>query len=785
MESFSNPATATINKVKSPLEQTLTDAGFGVILDQPRFVLFSKELRDEKQTKVPKQPNGANAGSTIPDTWNTFNTVFDAFVSGAGKFDGIGIILGDHFNTKIVGMDLDHVCDAFSGAWINANAEKAVEGIKTYGEYSISGTGVHFLFLNQDVPEGYKTRTAVTAPFDLEVYEAGRYFTLSGAWMNNERIATDEAGLARICETYLPVRQAKKADRVMQKQARDALTVPTGVGVCDVVEALHRDARFNALYTGCRPFGNESADDLALLNLLVRYIGRDADKIQEEFLKSPHFISKDDYHKQKCLSRSDYLEDSIAKCVNNYFVGYSYDDVGNSDMFVDLYSDQLAYCKEWTDWVYWNGKYWEKKANLRAQQLAKDLSDNFRAKTHEYKGNPARSPELLKVMTKHSQKMRESKAISAMVRLASSRAIISAEAFDSDAMLMNCQNGVFDLRNNRLLKHDSKYFCTNIAGAGYDASATCPQWSEFLQRVLPGEGAEYLQMCVGMAAVGKVYEEAMIFMIGNGSNGKSTIANILSAVFGTYALTLQPDIITATKDGKTPPDFAEVRGKRIVFLSETEEGDRLSTKALKRLSSNETVAARRLYSMPETFNPTHTVFYSTNHTPRIGSGDYGTWRRIKNLPFEYKFTDAEKKTNFAEMVLASEADGIFGWVCEGARMFIENGCKLTTPSFVLEATEEYKENEDIVGQFIREQCILTEDTRLIPTRVGAQELFVAYKAYCKENQSFCKPISDFNNTMLAVEGIGKVNVGGRKSWTGIRFVKSDEPKQLLGKVGTW
>ena len=269
--------------------------------------------------------------------------------------------------------------------------------------------------------------------------------------------------------------------------------------------------------------------------------------------------------------------------------------------------------------------------------------------------------------------MRESKAITSMIRLASSRAVVSADAFDANPMIMNCQNGVLDLRTSTLMAHDPSLFCTNIAGANYNAEAECPKWNEFINKVLPGEGAEYLQMCVGMAAVGKVYEEAMIFMIGNGSNGKSTIANILSAVFGSYALTLQPDIITATKDGKTPPDFAEVRGKRIVFLSETEEGDRLSTKALKRLSSNETVAARRLYSMPETFMPSHTVFYSTNHTPRIGSGDYGTWRRIKNLPFEYKFTDAEKQTNFAEVVLAEEADGIFGWVCEGARKFIENG----------------------------------------------------------------------------------------------------------------
>lgn len=782
MTEFLQPTAKATN---GSIEKTLKDAGFGDILEQPRFVLYKKENRDGKTTKIPKQPNGSNACSTTPATWNTFATVYNAFVSGGSKFDGIGIILGDYFNTKIVGMDLDHVCDAFTGAWTNKDAEMAVAGVKTYGEHSISGTGVHYLFLNQDVPEGYKTRTPATAPFDLEIYEKGRYFTLSGDWISGHKIATDEASLKGICETYLPMRVSSKKDRVVANKD-STMYVPKGIAAMDITDALEKDSRFAALYNGARPLGNESSDDLALVNLLVRYLGRDKAKVQEAFLKSPHFNTKDEYHSRKCTERDDYLANTITTAIANFFTGYSYDDVGNSDMFVDTYHEVLTYVKEWESWAYWNGKYWEKNANLRAQELAKDLSDTFRAKTAEYRSTSVEhDSDILKSMTKHSQKMRESKAISAMVRLATSRAVVGADVFDSDAMLFNTQDGVYDMKNKKLMPAESSYFCTNIAGAGYKEGAECPKWKEFITKVLPNEGAEYLQICVGMAAVGKVYEEAMIFMIGNGSNGKSTIANILSAVFGTYAITLQPDVITATREGKTPPDFAEVRGKRIVFLSETEEGDRLSTKALKRLSSNETVAARRLYSMPETFLPTHTVFYSTNHKPRIGSGDYGTWRRIKNLPFEYKFSDAEKKTNFAEQVLAEESEGILNWVFEGAAKFIENGCKLTTPQFVLEATEEYKENEDIVGQFIAEKCVMGDYTKDTKTwKVGSQELYVAYKEYCKDSGAYTKSISDFNNSMSSVDGVVKINASGKKFWTGLRFKGEYEdytPHSMVGE----
>ena len=78
-----------------------------------------------------------------------------------------------------------------------------------------------------------------------------------------------------------------------------------------------------------------------------------------------------------------------------------------------------------------------------------------------------------------------------------------------------------------------------------------------------------------------------------------------------------------------------------------------------------------------------------------------------------------------------------------------------------------------------------DDSRSTPNRVGAQDLFVAYREYCKDNQSYCKPISDFNNTMIAVEGVSRVNVGGRKYWTGLRFKTDVEVLTATPKVGSW
>lgn len=754
---------------KSELETTLIKAGFELILDQPRFLLYKKEKRDGKTTKVPYTINNTKGASTDPTTWEDFKTVYKAYESGEGLYDGIGIVLGDLFRTKIVGMDLDHVIDAVTGKFTNPEAERAVGPIRTYGERSVSGTGCHFLFLNCDVPTGYKTRSGVDASFDLEVYERGRYFTLSGDWINDMQIAKDQDGLSATCTKYLkkvvkdrPVEITYDTPEIRVAKAR------RGIGI---EAALEQDERFRALYEGKRPLGNESSDDMALVNLLVKYIGRDPSKVTRAFLESAHYKTKDGSHKDKC-DREDYLPRTIESSIESYYACFTFDDVGNAEYFTETFGKELVFVPEWNMWVGWDGKKWVKRAELTAQEKAKQLADINRAKVDEYRSNKTHDDNLLKAMDAHAKKMRSERGISNMIKLARSSALQKANVFDNDPMLFNCANGVFDMRTQTLYPHSSKYYCTNISSVNYVKGAECPKWSAFLDKVLPGEVRDFLQMAVGMAAVGKVYEEAMIFMIGTGSNGKSTIANILSAVFGDYSLTLQPDVIKATRDGKTPCDFAEVRGKRMVFISETEEGDRFSTQALKRLTSNEKQSARRLYSQPEEFDPSHTVFYSTNHKPRIGSGDHGTWRRIKNVPFEYKFTDAEKITSFAQDVITFEGEGVLAWVMEGARMFIENGMKLKTPEIVQAATDDYRENEDMIAQFLEEKALIAPKMtdamgNVCRNEVGGGDFYTLYKEFCKENSAFCKNVSDFNNCISNIPDVIKVNRHGKRMWIGI------------------
>lgn len=100
-----------------------------------------------------------------------------------------------------------------------------------------------------------------------------------------------------------------------------------------------------------------------------------------------------------------------------------------------------------------------------------------------------------------------------------------------------------------------------------------------------------------MAAVGKVYVEALIIAYGEGRNGKSTFWNTISRVLGTYSGAMSADSLTANCRRNVKPEIAELKGKRLIIAAELEEGTRLSTSILKQLSSFKNWQAKRFKAL--------------------------------------------------------------------------------------------------------------------------------------------------------------------------------------------
>jgi putative DNA primase/helicase len=217
----------------------------------------------------------------------------------------------------------------------------------------------------------------------------------------------------------------------------------------------------------------------------------------------------------------------------------------------------------------------------------------------------------------------------------------------------------------------------------------------------------------------------MFILYGTGANGKSTFLNVIMRILGDYAITTYAETFMKRNNDATTNDIARLRGARFVTTTETEQGKRLSEHLIKQATGNDQLTSRFLYGEHFNFVPTFKIFMASNHKPVIKGTDHGIWRRIKLIPFTTTITE-EKMDKSLEQKLMEEKPGILNWLIEGLLRWQKEG--LNTPSIVVNATDEYRGEMDVIGNFIRERCVQKPGAA-----IRARELFRVYQEWCDEN----------------------------------------------------
>jgi putative DNA primase/helicase len=212
----------------------------------------------------------------------------------------------------------------------------------------------------------------------------------------------------------------------------------------------------------------------------------------------------------------------------------------------------------------------------------------------------------------------------------------------------------------------------------------------------------FIRRAVGYSLTASINEQVLFFLYGTGQNGKSTFAETLKHLFGSYMIKATTALYTLNRNGSEPlPEIARLVGKRLVTGSETEEGAKLAESRVKDITGGDTLTGRELYCPAFNFLPTHKLWIYGNHRPDVRGNDYGIWRRIKLIPFEVQIPDEEKDPKLLEKLL-EELPGILDWAIEGCLEWQKNG--LGTPQTVIDATAEYREKEDEIGEFLAQTC---------------------------------------------------------------------------------
>lgn len=354
-------------------------------------------------------------------------------------------------------------------------------------------------------------------------------------------------------------------------------------------------------------------------------------------------------------------------------------------------------------------------------------------------------------------KRRDMKYITSALQAAKPMLLRDIKDFDSQEFLLNTPAATYDLQTGTSSKHSADNLITKVTAVSPSDNGM-DIWLEAVNSFFCGDSEliEYVQQIVGLAAIGKVYMEALIISYGEGRNGKSTFWNTIARVLGSYSGSISADALTVGCKRNVKPEMAELKGKRLVIAAELEEGMRLNTSVVKQLCSTDEVSAEKKYRDPFKYTPTHTLVLYTNHLPKVGANDEGTWRRLIVIPFNAKIEGKADIKNYADYLAEKAGGAALTWIIEGAKKVIECNFKLTVPQCVRDAIEHYRENNDWLSMFIEDCC---EVDPSYTQKSG--ELYQEYRAYCARTGEYTRSTTDFY-TGLDTAGFEK-----RKSKTGV------------------
>lgn len=448
-----------------------------------------------------------------------------------------------------------------------------------------------------------------------------------------------------------------------------------------------------------------------------------------------------------------------------------FSDVGEARTFVDSFSDEVAFTIA-TDYLRYNGTYWEESEHavtlamiehtdiqlaeaekqveaalvkLESLGVARDSAiaggKKFRDSLEDEQIDAYKQYQYYVAFKAFVMKYRHIRSMTNALDAAKPLVLHNPEALDSNPMLLNTPGGTYYLPEGL-----DGWKPTDPGDLMTKVTAVVPNdegkqlWEDALQLFFCGDQSliDYVQMICGLCIVGKVYMEAMIIAYGDGRNGKSMFWNVIYKVLGSYSGNISADALTVNCKRNVKPEMAELKGKRMIIAAELQEGMRLNTSVVKQLCSTDPIFAEKKFKAPFNFEPSHTLVLYTNHLPKVGASDDGTWRRLIVIPFNAKIQGSDDIKNYTQYLVDNAGGAVLSWLIEGARKVIEANYQITRPQCVLDAIGAYREGNDWLGTFINECC---EVDKSYQEKSG--ELYRRYREYCNENGEYVRSTTDF------------------------------------------
>ena len=402
--------------------------------------------------------------------------------------------------------------------------------------------------------------------------------------------------------------------------------------------------------------------------------------------------------------------------------------------------------------------------NLISEELIKEymylqmsiLSDMINKKGTEYDGASKRNENIQKIITKLKRPAFKDGIVIECKRKFYDKKF--EERLDSNIYLIGFNNGVYDLETAHFRKGLPDDFVSFTVGYDYPDNYTVDhpdvKWVEqFLSLVQTDKDMnEYLKILLASYIDGSTANENFVIWTGKGANGKSKTMEFFTKAFGDYCSTLPVTLLTGNRPpaGGATPELAQMRGKRFVYFEEPEKTDNIKVGYMKELSGGSEITARQLYGLSFKYKPQFKMLLACNRLPVIDATDGGTWRRLRVSPFSSHFVKVDnpeakngkfthkgvplKKNQFPRDDRLSENMNYyrkaFAWLIINVYYPLYKKKGLVEPPLVLEYTNKYQKDNDLMRDFLTSVYEITKDE---DDYVQIVDVYGMYKSWIKEN----------------------------------------------------
>lgn len=492
-------------------------------------------------------------------------------------------------------------------------------------------------------------------------------------------------------------------------------------------------------------------------------------------------------------------------------------ELGDGLLYAALHKDKFVYAKGSECWYVWAEHSWRRDEMDQAISAVENVALRYaaeivglgaslsKAMAEGKTGEDGKNPQADRISAKIKQirdrvkRLRKDSGRKNCLAFAHTNPVmplaVRAADFDINPWLLACANGVINLQTGELEPGRPEDYISKRARAEFPAKGVFTDfdaWTEVLLAIYNDDAklVDYMQRLYGYGITGLNIEHVFPVLFGRGRNGKSLIVEALSHALGDYAGPVPAEMLLdsnrSTAAGGSSPEIMALKGLRLAFASETDEGRKFSAAKCKWLTGGDTLTGRGLYDKHLiSFTPTHLLVLLTNHKPNAPDTDFAFWERCSLIPHKLSFVvrgedEAELKPHEREAdknlpaFLRANAGIILAWLVRGCLDWQKIG--LSPPQSVLEATITYQEDENYLGQFIEAACSQHQEAR-----DGSSDLYEAfchwYKANINKKDKYLPSQKAFGQKLMAADLFERKRIGGCYQYIGIEV--SDEYKMVM------